>query len=351
MNKALRTIAVLALPCFFAAGSHAAEKVIATAAGPDIDIPASGAIQAVEFSGVTDPATGFGIDARWVPVVADGGGGTFPWSVDFEVTVTPPGGSPALWGAPIFGDFTIAAYPMQDGAQFLPGTTMSGTYTVALDSGASAPWVAGLRDVTYLLTTTVPDVVFQYDATPDTAQMWDRPFFIAGISGLGPVAYDALQFTVETSGVYDFLSVLSPTANHFTFLYENNYDPAAPLTNLLDYGLGNGFSPLGFPNGTSGFSAVLFEGVTYTWVTSQWAFFSSINPSTNTITGPGAVVPANDSPCLGDCDDSGTVDFNDLVAMLFQFGNTDDGACNADQTGTVDFNDLVTALFLFGPCG
>jgi len=54
--------------------------------------------------------------------------------------------------------------------------------------------------------------------------------------------------------------------------------------------------------------------------------------------------------CAGDCNDSGAVDFNDLVSMLFEFGNDDAGACDADGSGTVDFNDLVTALFAFGPC-
>jgi len=54
--------------------------------------------------------------------------------------------------------------------------------------------------------------------------------------------------------------------------------------------------------------------------------------------------------CPGDCELSGEVDFNDLVAMLFEFGNADDGACDADQNGTIDFGDLVAGLFLFGPC-
>jgi len=56
-------------------------------------------------------------------------------------------------------------------------------------------------------------------------------------------------------------------------------------------------------------------------------------------------------PCIGDCDDSGDVDFNDLVSMLFNFGTGAlDARCDADQSGTVDFNDLVSALFRFGPC-
>lgn len=54
--------------------------------------------------------------------------------------------------------------------------------------------------------------------------------------------------------------------------------------------------------------------------------------------------------CLGDCDDSGAVDFNDLVAMLFEFGTGPGDGCDADENGNVDFNDLVAALFLFGPC-
>ncbi|CAE7396588.1 unnamed protein product [Symbiodinium necroappetens] len=54
--------------------------------------------------------------------------------------------------------------------------------------------------------------------------------------------------------------------------------------------------------------------------------------------------------CAGDCDANGTVDFNDLVAMLFEFGVSDDGRCDADGSGAVDFNDLVAALFAFGPC-
>ena len=55
--------------------------------------------------------------------------------------------------------------------------------------------------------------------------------------------------------------------------------------------------------------------------------------------------------CLGDCDNSGTVDFQDLVAMLFEFGNpTPSAECNADGMGGVNFQDLVATLFLFGPC-
>ena len=57
------------------------------------------------------------------------------------------------------------------------------------------------------------------------------------------------------------------------------------------------------------------------------------------------------SVCAGDCDDSGAVNFADLVAMLFEFGTPGSVAgCDADESGTVNFSDLVAALFLFGPC-
>jgi hypothetical protein len=55
--------------------------------------------------------------------------------------------------------------------------------------------------------------------------------------------------------------------------------------------------------------------------------------------------------CVGDCDQSGAVNFADLVAMLFEFGlPSATGACDADGSGDVNFADLVTALFAFGPC-
>jgi len=55
-------------------------------------------------------------------------------------------------------------------------------------------------------------------------------------------------------------------------------------------------------------------------------------------------------PCLGDCDGNGIVDFNDLVSMLFVFGQNTGDECDADGNGIVNFNDLVSTLFLFGPC-
>lgn len=57
------------------------------------------------------------------------------------------------------------------------------------------------------------------------------------------------------------------------------------------------------------------------------------------------------SICLGDCNDDGVVNFSDLTAMLFAFGDDDaPAACDADESGTVNFSDLTATLFAFGPC-
>lgn len=332
-----------------AAPGLAAERVIDSAPGTDVDIPSTGATRSVTFTKASEPATGFAIDARWTAVNADTSNGLFPWSLDLSVEITDPGGNASTWGPLIFGDRTIADYPMQDGDPVLSGATSSGAYELVFDSGAPSPWIAGLRDVTYYLTTTVPDVTYAQTVTPDPAQMWDRPFAINGVSGLGPVAFDAFEFTVGTSGVYEFTSELMPADDHFTFLYEGAFDSEQPLANLLDYGLGNGFSPFDVPEGTSTFGALLFEGETYIWVTSQWSSSSAISPAQNSIVGPGAILPAGGPACPGDCDGSGAVDFSDLVAVLGAFGS-DTLSCDADGSGTVNFSDLVATLGLFGPC-
>jgi len=92
----------------------------------------------------------------------------------------------------------------------------------------------------------------------------------------------------------------------------------------------------------------LDEGTQYFWRVTA----SNINgdqfgtPNPSTFTTFGVVI----QPCPGDCDDSGAVDFNDLVAMLFVFGQDTGDECDADDSSVVDFNDLVAALFVFGPC-
>jgi len=56
-----------------------------------------------------------------------------------------------------------------------------------------------------------------------------------------------------------------------------------------------------------------------------------------------------EAECPGDCDLNRSVNFNDLICILFDFGSVNvDSDC--DVNGTVDFNDLICTLFQFGPC-
>jgi len=55
--------------------------------------------------------------------------------------------------------------------------------------------------------------------------------------------------------------------------------------------------------------------------------------------------------CPGDCTTDGVVNFNDLVCLLFRFGQQGLNArYDCDDSGEIDFNDLVCVLFIFGPC-
>lgn len=53
--------------------------------------------------------------------------------------------------------------------------------------------------------------------------------------------------------------------------------------------------------------------------------------------------------CRADCTQDQEIDFDDLVCVLFMFGNPSDRSdCNGD--GLADFSDLICLLFSFGPC-
>jgi len=69
----------------------------------------------------------------------------------------------------------------------------------------------------------------------------------------------------------------------------------------------------------------------------------------DSLNGEGVLTISLATSCPGDCDMSLTVDFNDLVCILFEFGETS-GIGDVDGSGLVDFNDLVATLFQFGPC-
>ena len=335
-----------------AAPAIAAPVVVASFPASDIDVPTTGATATVTASGIAGPVDGFGITALWTGVVRDDVDGIRPWPLDFGVTVTAPDGTQGTSPAPWFGDRSIVDYPVDDGFTFAGTDTPNGTWTIDLDSGNPAPWVAGLRDVTYhLLQDTDAEIVFTYTDTTEQGNSWDRPFFIAGVSGLGPVDYQVLAFTVSVSGLYEFESDLSSGGDHFTFLYQGSFDDTLPLENLVEAALGNGNSPFDVPQGESDFEQLLFAGQTYFWVTSQWSRFAAFSQFTNTITGPGDVLPAN-QPCnVADfAAPFGLLDINDVDAFIGAFSSGDPSADVAPTFGSIDIDDVdaFIAAFLAG---
>jgi len=65
--------------------------------------------------------------------------------------------------------------------------------------------------------------------------------------------------------------------------------------------------------------------------------------------GESYVVFAPAPDCPADLDESGAVDFGDILAVLSAWGCTD---CpeDLDESGVVDFADLLVVLASWGPC-
>ena len=320
-----------------------AQRLIATVSIPDFEVAVAPVDFNVAFS-AAEPVHGIGFTGHWTALVADTGGGVYPWSLDLAITVTAPDGVTQQNWHPIGGDVTIADYPLQDGQAGLPGVAGTGVFNWEFRNtqiSPGDPWVMGLSDVQLHLTTDAPDRTLVYEAPVTGGPQWDRPYFIEGISGLGPTFYDAIEFEVTESGVYTFLSTVSSNSA-FNYIYQGGFDAQAPLEHLLDYGLGNGNAPNGTPNGTSLIEAMLFEGRTYHFVVSQWASYTGGQVYTNTITGPGRLMIAG-LACDGDSNFDYIVDFDDLNAVLAGWGTAGpEGDVNG--SGFVDFDDLNDVL-------
>jgi hypothetical protein len=298
-----------------------AELVVESVPAAAFDVPGIPTVDTVSFT-AAQPITGVGLSGLWSAVAGDFVDGVYPWSLDLTATVEAPGGETFQWGPGFFGDVTIAPYPVQDGSgPSLSGAAGPGTYTFTWRNDPQGPGgISRVDEPVYHATTTVPDVVFTFDAEPDPATSWSRPFFIDGVSSLGPVSYHVLEFEVPASGVYELESVRDDGGDHFTFLYQGSFDDQQPLAALNDYGLGNGNSPFGVPRGTSRFPQLLFEGVRYYWVSSQWASFRPLGSFTNTITGPARPVVFAGATCAGDVDGDLDCDVFDFAEQAANFG-------------------------------
>lgn len=353
MSNALRLAGVAAASyalMMSAGAASAAEKIVGSAEAGDLVIDSTGLTVDLAFDAISEPVTGIGLTALWTAIVADQVDGVRPWSLDMSIQATGPGGEALDWQDPIGGDVTIADYPLADtsGPQFSVPLDLSsgGTISFSIDSGNPSPWVIGLEGAEFYLTTTVEDQTEVREGIADSEdQQWNRPFFIGGVSGLGPVSYDVIEFTVPVSGGYTFDSIVD-SGNNFTYIYKDSFDPEQPLENLLDYSLGNGFGPFDLPQGQSKIDALLLEGTTYYFVTSQWDRFTDAQPYTLTITGPALIEDAG-SGCLGDATGDDAVDLADLNLVLANFGNAG-AAGDVTGDGQVDLADLNLVLANFG---
>ncbi len=363
MNKTIRFASLMMCAALaFSASTHSAQKLIATEVIADFNLSTVDVVANVPFT-ATDPVDGIGFTADWIAVVADNEDGLFPWSLDLNPIVQAPIGEVINWPV-VGGDRTIADFPLQDfsGAGF-PSVNGTGTFQWTFNnSSPQAPYTMGLRNVQLHLTTTVPDVVEVRNDTTAGGPMWNRPFFIAGISGLGPVRYHVIEFEVAVSGGYTFESVVQ-SGDNFNYIYRGAFNPGDPqtpgdtgqLANLFDYGLGNGNAPNGTPRGTSLIEAMLFEGDRYFYVTSQWSAGSPALAFTTTITGPGAIDDdLNDCPAdfadADSADPDGEVNVFDLLELLSNWNTNNAGAAIAKPLDVVDVFDLLELLAAWGSC-
>ncbi|MEZ6084618.1 MAG: hypothetical protein R3E58_11945 [Phycisphaerae bacterium] len=335
-NRCILGVCVLMHAALVAGTAFGAQKQVETIAGSDFNIAQTPVVQTVTGT-TTEPITGVGFTAQWTAVVADNEDGLFPWSLDLGVNVTAPNGTDVVNWDPLGGDVTIADFPLQDFTDGLPSVSGVGDFSWQFTNlGVPSPWVSGLRNVSYHLLTTVPDVVEVTNGSVATGPHWSRPYFIAGISGQGPVNYDVVRFEVSEAGGYTFLSVV-PSGNNFNYIYQDSFDPSQPLNNLLDYGLGNGNAPNGTPVGTSLIEVLLQENTTYYYVTSQWAFFNPGQPFTTTITGPALITKLPFAQ--QDFDQDGDVDLTDYAVFTDCLAGPD-----GSPSPTIDDVDLAECL-------
>ncbi|MBS9390217.1 MAG: hypothetical protein HEQ33_15545 [Dolichospermum sp. WA123] len=142
-----------------------------------------------------------------------------------------------------------------------------------------------------------PAQAITFSGSTTGAPTWNRPVQNgsnppAALSNMATaVPYQVQNFFVDTTGAYSFLSTTT-TYDNFTFLYQNSFSAASPLTNVI---IGNDdYSN----NRTSGFQGVnLTAGTQYYFVNTGYsnnnfgAYNSSITGVGNFTLGDVAAVP------------------------------------------------------------
>jgi hypothetical protein len=137
----------------------------------------------------------------------------------------------------------------------------------------------------------------QYSGTTVGQPTWNRPVdngsnAPTSLSSIGTnVSYSVQEFSVDASGLYNFLSdAVSRTWDNYLFLYQNSFNPTTPLTNAV---IGNDdFNFIG----RSAFNDVsLTAGRSYFLVTTGYTN-DSAGSFTNTVSGSGNITLGSRPP-------------------------------------------------------
>jgi hypothetical protein len=211
-----------------------------------------------------------------------------PWSSELEVLVTPPVGAPFDWdpiGGQSSGDpyqFNATQWPIWD-----PGIGSDGTWEFSFDTSYAGS-TANLANVTMTLITD-PVTTTCYIGDTTGAPTWNRPSgptFTSLSTFATATPYDAMPFTVDTTGTYQLSSDQSSGQpeqwDGYLFLYQGAFDPMDPLTNGI---AGDDDGPGGI--GTSLIeNASLTAGELYYLVTTGYDN-DDFGPFENCVIGPG----------------------------------------------------------------
>lgn len=118
-----------------------------------------------------------------------------------------------------------------------------------------------------------------YSGDTTGGPLWKPP------SNVSDIPYNVQNFTVDTNGTYDFISIVpAPAWLRGLYLYEGTFNPATPTANLV---FGEGRLQSNFT-----FSQSLSLTSNYFLVTSGFATFAGLNnfgPYNNSISGPGNI--------------------------------------------------------------
>ncbi|WP_051669705.1 PEP-CTERM sorting domain-containing protein [Bryobacter aggregatus] len=117
--------------------------------------------------------------------------------------------------------------------------------------------------------------------TTTGAPTWKRPFELGTYVESFQVRFHVLEFSVSQSGSYSFNE--TATWDNYTFLYQNSFDPSAPLTNFM---IGNDDSNIASEG--SGFNQSLVAGVNYFFISTGFNV-NHYGAFTLTIDGPGEI--------------------------------------------------------------